>query len=766
MTRRPRIALSVCLGELEVKSFALLSVLSVSLMATGAAFAQQQYTFQNPALPVEDRISNVLSLMTLQEKIDLLGMSLNVKRLGIHAQGSVPTIPGSGGQFEGLHGVAVGGPANWGRRSPGVPGDHGGTSTIATTQFPQPVGLGESWDPALVRKAAAEEGKEVRYIFQSYDRGGLIVRAPNADLARDPRWGRSEESYGEDPFLTGTMATAYVEGLQGGDPRYWLSISLLKHFMANSNEDNRAGTSSNFDSTLLHEYYAAPFRMAIEQGGANALMVSYNAVNGIPMTASPLLKSLVIKEWGFNGLVDTDRNALTYMVTRHKYYPDMEHSVAGAIHAGVNQFLNQYVPAIHDALRDKLITEADIDQDLRGVFRVLIRAGLLDPPSDVPYTQIKSGAVPEPWDSPEVKDLVLRLTQESIVLLKNAPAGGRRPLLPLDVSKLKSIAVLGPRANEVDGDFYGGTPPFAITPLQGIKDEAGSRVDVRYSADHDQGIALAKASDIAILLVGNQPTCGERFGLCTDPSEGKEAIDRKQINLNPEQEQLVQDVYAANPRTIVVLVSGFPYTIDWAEQHVPAIVHMAHGSEEEGRALADVLFGNYNPGGRLVVTWPQSMSQLPPMMDYNLRDGRTYMYAKEKPLYPFGYGLSYTTFKYSKMKVSSNTLPENGEVTVSVDVTNTGHRAGDEVVQMYVQQDGHDLDSAKEKLKGFQRVPLQQRETRAVSFQLPAKSLASWDDAKHGWAIEPGKVRVMIGSSSADIKGEKSITVIHAASSR
>lgn len=293
-----------------------------------------------------------------------------------------------------------------------------------------------------------------------------------------------------------------------------------------------------------------------------------------------------------------------------------------------------------------------------------------------------------------------------------------------------------------------------------------SRVDVRYSADHDQGIALAKASDIAILLVGNQPTCGERFGLCTDPSEGKEAIDRKQINLNPEQEQLVQDVYAANPRTIVVLVSGFPYTIDWAEQHVPAIVHMAHGSEEEGRALADVLFGNYNPGGRLVVTWPQSMSQLPPMMDYNLRDGRTYMYAKEKPLYPFGYGLSYTTFKYSKMKVSSNTLPENGEVTVSVDVTNTGHRAGDEVVQMYVQQDGHDLDSAKEKLKGFQRVPLQQRETRAVSFRLPAKGLASWDDAKHGWAIEPGKVRVMIGSSSADIKGEKSITVIHAASSR
>ncbi|MHB1701605.1 MAG: glycoside hydrolase family 3 protein [Acidobacteriaceae bacterium] len=580
------------------------------------ASAQHQYPFQDPNLPTEVRITNVISLMTLQEKIDFLGTSLNLKRLGIHAQGEVATIPGSGGQFEGLHGITMGGPGNWGKKSPGGPGEHGGVSTIPTTQFPQAAGLGETWDPALIQKAAAQEGREARFIFQSYDRGGLIVRAPNADLARDPRWGRSEESYGEDPYLVGTMATAFVEGLQGDDPKYWLSISMLKHFMANSNEDNRSGSSSNFDPALMQEYYAAPFRMAIKQGGANAIMASYNAVNGVPMTANPLLKTLLIKQWGFDGLIDTDRGALTYMVTKHKYYPDLEHSVAGALHAGVNQFLNPYVPAMQEALQSKLVTEEEINQNLRGVFRVLIRAGLLDPPGLNPYTKIKADGQPAPWENQESRELALRITRESIVLLKNAPAGNSAPLLPLDASKLKSIAVAGPRADEVDSDFYGGTPPFAITPLQGIKDYVGSSVDVRYSADHDEAVKMAKTSDAAIVLIGSQPTCGAPFGHCPDPTEGKEANDRKQISLNPEQEKLVEDVYAANPRTVVVLITGFPYTIDWAEENVPAIIHMAHSSEEEGKALADVLFGAYNPGGRLTVTWPRSLSQIPCMFRF------------------------------------------------------------------------------------------------------------------------------------------------------
>jgi beta-glucosidase len=355
--------------------------------------------------------------------------------------------------------------------------------------------------------------------------------------------------------------------------------------------------------------------------------------------------------------------------------------------------------------------------------------------------------------------LALRATRESIVLLKNLQSVGSPPVLPLDSTKLKSIAVVGPRADEVDSDFYGGTPPFAVTPLQGITQRAGNNVDVRYSAAHDAAVEMARTSDVAIVLIGSHPTCGAPFGHCPDPSEGKEAVDRKQINLNPEQERLVQDVYAANPRTVVVLITGFPYAIGWAQEHVPAIVHMAHSSEQEGRALADVLFGDNNPAGRLSVTWPQSMDQVPPMMDYDIRNGRTYLYVKGKPLYAFGYGLSYTTFAYSDLHVSSGKLPASGAVSVSITVTNTGRRAGDEVVQMYVQHLGSKVNRPGEELKGFERVSVQAGEARTVRFRLAARDLAYWDEPRHEWTIEHDRVRVMIGSSSADIKAQKVVAV-------
>lgn len=736
---------------MRLKCRAIGVLLCTSMTIVGAHGQTQQYPFQNSALPLEQRVDNLLGLLTTEEKISLLGRSINVPRLGIHAQGAVPTIPGSGGQFEGLHGVTLGGPANWGRRSPGGPGEHGGESTIATTQFPQAVGLGETWDPELVQQAAAVEGQETRFVFQSYDRGGLIVRAPNADLARDPRWGRTEESYGEDPYLTGTMATAYVRGLQGNDPKYLLTISMLKHFMANSNEDNRSGSSSNFDARLLHEYYAAPFRMAIEHARANAIMASYNAVNGTPMTANPLLTDLLIKQWGFDGLIDTDRGALTYMVVRHKFYPDMEHSVAGAIHAGVNQFLNPYEAALHGALEKKLVTEAEIDRNLRGLIRVLIRAGLMDPAADVPYSKMRGSQQPAPWDSAEVKDLALRLTRESVVLLKNDAASGGGRLLPLD-ARTKSIAVVGPRADKVYADFYGGTPPFAISPLEGIQQQAGKGTTIRYSATGEQAVALARSADVAIVILGNDPTCGEKFGVCSDPTEGKEAVDRKQITLNPEQEALLEQVYAANPRTVLVLVTGFPYAITWAQQHVPAIVHMSHSSEVEGRALAEVLFGSYNPGGRLVATWPASLDQLPPMMDYDLRHGRTYMFAKNRPLYPFGYGLSYTNFHYSNLRLSEKTLRNDGRISVSVEVENTGRRQGDEVVQLYVRHTDSNVPRPLEELKGFRRITLKTGEKKTVPFELRAKDLAYWNEENSAWVVEPDHVELLIGSSSSDTR--------------
>ncbi len=719
--------------------------------------AQYKYPFQNPNLSVTQRINDVLSRLTLQEKIDLLGKTMNIPRLGIHGSGKIDSIPGSSGQFEGLHGLAVGGPNNWGRRSPGGPGPWGGTSTIPTTQFPQPVGLGETWDPALIQKAAAEEGYEARYIFQSYNRGGLIVRAPNADLARDPRWGRSEESYGEDPFLVGTMSVAFVKGLQGDNPRYWQAASLVKHFLANSNEDGRTGSSSNFDSRLLHEYYSVPFRMAIEQGGADAIMTAYNAVNGIPMAASPLLKSMLMQRWGFNGIIDTDRGALTFMVTKHKYYPDIVDAAAGSIHAGVNQFLNSYEDAVKAALQKHLITEADIDENLRGVLRVMIRLGFLDSPGVDPYTNIRADAEPVPWDRGTSKKLALDVTRESIVLLKNS-----NHFLPLDKRSIKSIAVIGPSANIVYLDGYSGTPPFAITPLQGIKDEAGPRVEVRYSEDDRTAVQLAKTSDVAIVVVGNRPMCHRKVDPlpCPDPTEGQEGVDREEITLKPEQKKLIQDVYAANPHTVVVLVSSFPYAIDWTKQHIPSILHMANNSEEEGTALADVLFGNYNPAGRLVVTWPQSLSQVPPMMDYNIRDGRTYMYFRGTPLFPFGYGLSYTTFTYSRLQVSSPTIGPEKPIEVSVQVENRGQRPGDEVVQMYVKYLHSKVTRPDIELEGFDRVFVPSGKVKTVKIQLTAKSLMYWSAAQKKWSLERGKIQISIGSSSQNIKLSKIIDVV------
>jgi beta-glucosidase len=726
------------------------------LLGTPSAWTQQfQYPFQNPNLPIETRINNLLSLMTLEEKISALSTSPDVPRLGVHGSG----------HNEGLHGLALGGPGGWEGR---------GLQPLPTTQFPQSVGLGETWDPDLLEKAAAVEASEARYIFQSEHlftkgrdggerrREAIVIRAPNADLTRDPRWGRSEESYGEDPFLTGTMTVAFVRGLQGHDSHYWLTASLLKHFLANSNEDGRDGSSSNFDERLLREYYTVPFRMGVMEGGARAYMTAYNAYNGVPMTAQPILRDMTMREWGFDGIVCTDAGALTNMVTRHKYFPEINQATAGAIHAGINQFLDKYREGAQAAIDSKLVNLSEIDENLRGIYRVMIRLGLLDPPELVPYRRI--GGTTPAWDNEEHKAVARQITQKSIVLLKNeassrARGKGVEPLLPLDRAKLKSVAVIGPYADQVALDWYSGTPPYAVSPLEGVQKKLGASVKVNFARDNSEGEAakIARASDVAIVVVGNHPTCNAPWAKCPLPSDGKEAIDRKSITL--EQEELVKVALAANPRTVVALISSFPFAIQWTQQHVPAIVHMAHNSQEEGTALADVLFGDYNPAGRLVVTWPLSLDQLPPMMDYDIRHGRTYMYFREKPLYPFGYGLSYTTFAYSNLRTSSTRLAANGEIAVSVDVRNTGTRAGDEVVQMYVTHVNSKVDRPIQELKGFKRITLRPSETRTIDLPLKASALAYWNITRGSFEVEPDEVKIRVGSSSADLKLEQLVSV-------
>jgi len=719
---------------------------AVVLLFSVALSAQQyKYPFQNPKLPIEQRVDNILSLMTVDEKLAALSTNPSVPRLGIVGSGHI----------EGLHGVALGGPGGWGGR---------GLQPLPTTQFPQSVGLGETWDPDLIKRAAAIEAYEARYTFNTdtqfttnfrgerHRRVGIVVRAPNTDLARDPRWGRSEESFGEDPYLTGTMAAAFARGLQGDDPKYWLSASLMKHFLANSNENGRGGSSSDFDERLLREYYSAPFRMGVLEGGSRAYMASYNAWNGIPMTVNPILKNITMREWGLDGIICTDAGALTNTVTQHKYYSDINQAAAGAIHAGINQFLDRYQEGVKTAVDTKLVNMAEIDDNLRGVYRVMIRLGLLDPPEMVPYNKIK-GDKPV-WDNPEHKAFARKVTQESIVLLKN-----ENHALPLEKSKLKSVAVIGPYADIVALDWYSGTPGYAVSALDGIKNKLGAGVKGSFAHDNtdDAAVKIARDADVAIVIVGNHPTCNAGWAKCPLPSDGKEAIDRSSITL--EQEELVKPVCAVNPHTVVVLISSFPFAIQWTQEHVPAILHMAHNSQEEGNALADALFGDYNPGGRLVTTWPASLDQLPPMMDYNIRDGRTYMYFKGQPLYTFGYGLSYTTFEYSNLKISAVQLNADGEITVSVDIRNSGTRAGDEVVQMYVTHQGSKVERPKEELKGFRRVALDPGKRTTVKFVLKAQDVAYWSVEKGAWDVEPDQLEVMVGNSSSDLKLKASVKV-------
>jgi beta-glucosidase len=698
------------------------------------------YPFQDARLAPEARIANILSLMTVDEKIDALSTDSGVPRLGIPSFGST----------EGIHGIVRRGDQEHQK------------ARITTTQFPQPPGMGASWDPALVRQAGAVQSTEARYITQSgrYKQPMLMQWGPQADLARDPRWGRSEEVYGEDPFLAGTMAASFAQGIQGDDPRYWRGAALLKHFLANSNENGRGNSSSDFDERLFWEYYAVPFRMGFEEGGARGVMAAYNAWNGTPMGVHPLLNSLVINQWGAD-VVSSDGGAIGNLVKLYKRYPNQKEAAVAGLKAGINQYLDTYKDELHAAMKDGTVTQADLDTALARKFRVTVKLGLIDPPEGNPYAAIKDG--PAPWDGAAHKAVSLQMALESIVLMKN-----ERQALPLSKRAIKSIAVIGPHADSVRWDWYGGIPPYKVTVLDGIRAAVGPDVRVNYAPDNAGGAAerAARASDVAVVVVGNDPTCGPDMGKewtdagtkpCADPGDGREGRDRETLALA--QETLVKQVLAANPKTVMVLVSSFPYTVGWSKQHVPAILQMAHSSQDQGSALARVLFGDYNPGGKLTTTWPASMDQLPPMMDYDIRHGRTYMYAKDKPLFAFGHGLSYTSFKYAKLRLDGPVLARDGAMNVDVDVVNTGKAAGDSVVQLYAAWPKSQVQRPRKALVGFRRVSLRPGETRTVRIPLKARQLAYWNSARGAYEVEAAPLTLMVGESSADIRLTRTVEV-------
>lgn len=712
------------------KAIPILVSLIFLLNSSHLIFAQS-YPFQNTRLSDEKRLDNLISLMTLDEKIDHLSPRLApIPRLGLQGTRTV----------EGLHGLALSGPANWAVKGKGA---------SATTTFPQAIGLAEMWDPDLQQKVAAWEAYETRYLTQNqnYKSAGLIVFAPNADLGRDIRWGRTEECYGEDAYLASVLTVAYVKGLQGDDPRYWKTASLMKHFLANSNENNRLINSSDFDERLFREYYSYAFYKGVTEGGSRAYMAAYNKYNGIPCTVHPVLKNVTENEWGQNGIICTDGGGFTRMITDHHYFDDYAVAAAACIKAGITMFLDRFKPAVPDALKKGLITEEDIDHAIRGNLRVMLKLGLFDESPDNPYAKIGIEDTIRPWTKPEAKELARKATRESVVLMKN------EGLLPLDKKKIQSIAVIGPSADLDVSDWYSGTPPYKVSILDGIRNAVGDDIEIHYAATNkaDSAVIAAKESDVAIVCIGNHPLShGLGWGQNYVASDGREDVDRQAITI--EWEDLARLVYAANPKTVLVMVSSFPYAIAWSKEHIPAILHITQSSQELGNGLADIIFGKESPAGRLVQTWTASADQLLPILDYNIRHGRTYMYDKHEPLFPFGHGLSYTTFEYSNLRTSKAVIKDGDIVEVSLDVKNAGSAESDEVVQLYVSFPGSKVDRPMEALKGFKRVHIPDGQTLNVTIPLKADELKYWNVDQHKFALDKGRVVLSVGASSKDIR--------------
>lgn len=813
--------------------------LIAGLGATVPSHAEAPYPFRDPSLTVDQRVDDLLDRLTLDEKISLLHQyQPAIPRLGIESFRT---------GTEALHGVAWLG---------------------ETTVFPQAVGLASSWDPALMEQVGSAVGDEARGFQQERPAGwGLNLWAPVVNLLRDPRWGRNEEGYSEDPELTGALSTAYGEGLTGGDPDHLKTAPTLKHYLANNNEWHRTTTSSDLRPRVAKEYDEAAFRPAIEANAATGVMSSYNLVNGRPATVNPDLDDVVRKWTSYDLLNVTDAFAPGNLPGDQQYYPSVTEGDAAAVKAGIDSFTDNNADssvttgAINSALQQGLLKESDVEEAAGHILSVRVRLGEFDPGGGT-YGSIDKSVI----NSPAHQKLARKAATEGAVLLKNQ-AG----TLPLKKSA-KDVAVVGPLADTLYTDWYSGTLPYAVTPAEGIAAKLGTDVTssegvdrialknaetgryvtagtdadgeplreaegttaatefdvfdwgggvvtlrsaangkyvgynwanfvndqvqpngwfvqqqfkleeqgdgtylLRYAgyeteeswwgnpvylgptgedgtlglvakdaAAHytkdvvrsgvDEAVAAVQGKDNAVVVVGSNPSIN-----------GREAHDRTDMGLAPAQEALVRAVKAANPRVVVIVENSYPTTLGALQQEVPALLWTSHAGQETGNALADLLYGDANPSGRLTQTWYRSESDLPSILDYDIiKSDRTYQYFKGSPLYPFGYGLSYTSFRYSDLRKTADGY--------EVKVTNTGGRTGDEVVQLYAHQRVSRDKQPLKQLEAFQRVTLKPGETRTVKLKVAKTDLAHWDVTRSKWVVENGTYDVMVGASSTDIR--------------
>jgi len=831
--------------------------------------------YKNPALPFPTRVDDLVSRMTLEEKVSqMMNAAPAIPRLG---------IPEYDWWSEALHGVAFSGVA---------------------TVFPQAIGLGATFDPPLVNRMASVISEEARAKYNEAQRQGnhgrfygLTFWSPNINIFRDPRWGRGQETYGEDPYLTGRMGVAFVKGLQGDDPKYLKVVATPKHYAVHSGpEPERHRFDAQIGERDLRETYLPAFRATITEAHATSIMCAYNRIDGEPACANThLLVDILRGEWGFNGYVVSDCGAIDDIYQRHHFLKTAEEASALAVKRGTDIECGDSYRALVTAVKQGQVSEAEIDTAVKRLFMARFRLGMFDPPEIVPYASIPFSAN----DSTEHRQLALEAARKSIVLLKND-----NHLLPLSRS-LKSIAVIGPNADEVSvllGN-YNGQPSRATTPLSGIRQRVSPQTTVLHSlgatlrelsvspvpgsvlrgpnGEHglkaeffanknlegppvltriDQDVNFdwgtgspdprvpvdefsarwtgklvpavsgkyqfgAIADDgVRIYLDGkliaedwtdHAPTtvtgevnleAGKTYdlkieyfedkigavaklawhppGVTADSSiaeavksakqadavvmvlglssqlEGEEMRihetgflggDRTDIGLPARQQKLLEAVTATGKPVVLVLLNGSALAVNWANEHVPAIVEAWYPGEEGGAAIADVLFGDYNPGGRLPVTFYKSITDLPPFEDYRMQ-GRTYRYFKGEPLYPFGFGLSYTTFKYDNLKLSTTKVAAGEGLRVSADVQNTGAREGDEVVQLYVSHTGASVPVPIRSLAGIDRVSLKPGEKRSVSFTVTPDQLSVIDDRGQR-IVEPGEFQISIGGKQPGFKG-------------